>query len=242
MNRYEGILLDVGGTLLNGEPSDEMILKTNMAKLGIHVTYDQVLNAFHKTDLWVLEHSINSAGIKSRFTLPKVGLGIAQVIFEQLCETCSIKDPTKVYERYKQLEPTIREWYLVDQQIYMTLEKLLENGYRLGVVSNWGHGLRDVLASAGLEKFFEVVIASSESGSEKPNPKMLLRACKTMALSPDRCLYVGDFFADVLCARFAQMDVALIGEGAKPLLDSIGIKADYSLCRPSDLLGVLLVV
>ena len=38
MNRYEGILLDVAGTLLNGEPSDEMILKTNMAKLGIHDT------------------------------------------------------------------------------------------------------------------------------------------------------------------------------------------------------------
>ena len=121
----------------------------------------------------------------------------------------------------------------------MTLETLLHKGYRLGVVSNWRAGLEQVLASVGIDMYFEIIVPSSRFGFEKPNPQILLHACKEMFVTPGQCMYVGDLPADILCARLAGMGATLIGNDAIPLLNEYHIKADYMLQKASDLLNIM---
>lgn len=239
LNRYKAILFDVGGTIVNGVPSEEELLLENFRQLGLQVSYDQVLSAFCNADRWVLGQATRMHSDGHRFPVEKSGAGIELLIYKELCKICGYVGTTETYANYQRLVLSPRKWVLVDAAIQITLETLLENGYRLGVVSNWRAGLEEVLASVGLDMYFEIIVQSSRFGFEKPNPQILLHACKEMFVTPAQCMYVGDLPADILCARLAGMGATLIGNDANPLLDEYHIKADHMLQKASDLLSII---
>lgn len=76
------------------------------------------------------------------------------------------------------------------------LKRLASSGKRLGVISNWDPGAKTILAGLGLLDSFEVVIISSEVGVSKPDERIFRIALEKAAVSPDRCLYVGDNYYD----------------------------------------------
>ena len=239
VNRYEAILFDVGGTIVNGDPSEEMLLLENFRQFDIQVSFDQVLSAFCNADRWVIEQAVTIQKDGHKFPVERAGTGIELIIYKELCKICGHIESTETYANYQELVSLPRKWVLVDPDVQITLETLLEKGYRLGVVSNWRAGLEEVLAAVGLDGYFEVIVQSSRFGFEKPNPQILLHACRKMSVTPAKCMYVGDLPADVLCARLAEMDATLIGNDAMALLDEYHIKADHMLEKVSDLLNIL---
>jgi putative hydrolase of the HAD superfamily len=109
------------------------------------------------------------------------------------------------------------------------LASLREQGYRLGVVSNWSWNLRDRVVQAGLDGFFEVVWASAYAGCNKPHPGIFFQALVQMDLSVERALYVGDSYVhDVVGARSAGLDAVLLdregtaGEPDCPVIHDLG--------------------
>jgi HAD superfamily hydrolase (TIGR01549 family) len=239
MNLYDGILFDVGGTLVNGEPTEERMLQEKYAELGLEVTLEQVHGAFYRIDRWILEQALKADGPTYRFPLVRVGEGIERDIIQELNAMCGIDDTSRMRERYQQLPLVPRKWVLINPEMRTTLDKLAASGYRLGIVSNWRPGLEDVLASVGLRKYFDPIVSSSSFGFEKPNPELMLHACRKLDVLPSRCLYVGDIAADVACARLAGVDVALVGKDAVPLLRDFGIAANYYLTEAGDVLDLL---
>jgi putative hydrolase of the HAD superfamily len=84
------------------------------------------------------------------------------------------------------------------------LKSLLDEGLRLGVVSNSGGTLREDLAAFDLLGHFEVVVDSTEVGTEKPAPEIFHTALRWLGLPGSRCWYVGDGLVnDVLASRAA---------------------------------------
>ncbi|MDI7275598.1 MAG: HAD-IA family hydrolase, partial [Anaerolineae bacterium] len=98
-------------------------------------------------------------------------------------------------------------------------------GVRLGIVSNWSWDLRDYVELVGIERYFDVVVASAHAGCEKPHPGIFARALQAAAVEPARALHVGDSYeADVLGARAAGMDALWLdraGAGGHPDCPSI---------------------
>jgi HAD superfamily hydrolase (TIGR01549 family) len=74
----------------------------------------------------------------------------------------------------------------------------LGGAHRLALLSNFDDGptARRVLAEAGLEPYFEVIVISAEEGIRKPSREIFARACARMGVSPSACLYVGDTFVE----------------------------------------------
>ena len=105
-------------------------------------------------------------------------------------------------------------------EVLDVLAALGEQGYRLGIVSNWSWNLRDRVRQAGLDGAFEVVWASAHAGCSKPHPGIFYQALIQMDVPADRALYVGDSYEhDVRGARNAGVDVALLdreGSGEHP--------------------------
>ena len=84
------------------------------------------------------------------------------------------------------------------------LETLIENGYRLAVVTSKSRpvALRG-LATFDLERYFETVVAFEDTEIHKPDAEPLLEAARRLGVSIARCAYVGDSPHDMTAARAA---------------------------------------
>jgi beta-phosphoglucomutase len=114
------------------------------------------------------------------------------------------------------------------------LEALRSLGLGLGVLSNFGPHLREVLDNLGLLPFFDFVVVSAEVGLAKPDPRIFDRVVEEAGVPRKRILYVGDHVGDdVEGARGAGLDAVLIDRGDRhrqalcPRIDSLERLARY---------------
>ena len=84
-------------------------------------------------------------------------------------------------------------------------------GMRIGVLSNFGSHLRDVLSHFELLGYFDFVICSAEVRVAKPDPRIFDLAVEQADRPRHRLLYVGDHVGDdIKGARRAGLDAVLI--------------------------------
>lgn len=99
----------------------------------------------------------------------------------------------------------------------------LSRSYRLGAATNTSvmreTEVRALLARAGVDRYFAVVVTSSDVGASKPDPRVLLVASERLAVDPARALYVGNSPIDQQAASAAGMFFADVGTGG--LLDAV---------------------
>ena len=102
---------------------------------------------------------------------------------------------------------TQENWYLEADAI-PTLNKLLEDGYRLGMVSNTGddRNVQQLIDRWSLRPFFETIITSAGCGFRKPDQRIFQLALDLFKVSPAQVAMVGDTLdADILGANLAGL-------------------------------------
>ncbi len=101
-----------------------------------------------------------------------------------------------------------------EQPIFPGLPELLERlapHYRLAVASGSNHPVIDeVLAMKQLRRFFSAVASTQDVGKTKPAPDVFLHAARLLGVPPMRCCVIEDSAAGVTAARAAGMDVIAI--------------------------------
>lgn len=103
------------------------------------------------------------------------------------------------------------ENFVVHADAPAALERLLERGLRLGVVSNWSDRLPALLDGLGLSRYFEVVIVSAIVGHIKPDRAIFDAALARFGAAPEQALHVGDDPRnDLAGARRAGLGALLI--------------------------------
>jgi len=78
-------------------------------------------------------------------------------------------------------------------EVRKVLERLREEGLKLGVVTN---GLKSdvdkVLPQVGLTKAFDIVVVTDSIGKMKPDKEIFLHALKKLNVKPHEALFIGD--------------------------------------------------
>jgi putative hydrolase of the HAD superfamily len=93
------------------------------------------------------------------------------------------------------------------------LDGLAARRLRLGVLSNFDHRLRRVLAGLGLAERFEVVTLPADAGAAKPERAIFDLCLARLGLPAHRVLYVGDHAEqDVAAARRAGLHALDVGQ------------------------------
>ena len=94
---------------------------------------------------------------------------------------------------------------------------------KLGIISNVGRQLPQLLDSVGLTGYLTTVVSQGEVGVGKPSPGIFVAALERAHLAPEEAIYVGDQFEnDVVGAR---------GAGLLPiLLDRYDLFPDVTDC------------
>jgi HAD superfamily hydrolase (TIGR01509 family)/HAD superfamily hydrolase (TIGR01549 family) len=95
-----------------------------------------------------------------------------------------------------------------------TLEGLQALGMPMGVLSNFGMHLYDLLQRFDLLESFDFVVVSAQVGLAKPDPRIFDLVVDEAGTRRERLLYVGDHVGDdIEGARGAGLDAVLIDRG-----------------------------
>lgn len=231
VQRYDVILFDMGYTLIYFEPSSAHLVREALQTLGIERAADEIRAAMDR--VW---RDYYQGGAEVTFPATKAydwesELRLGRDLLAQLGVEAS-EAQVAAYRRdlgARFAQPGVVRPYAETVDV---LAALREDGFRMGIVSNWGWNLRDRVAQAGLDGFFDVVWASAYAGCNKPHPGIFRQALAQMEAEPGRALYVGDSYEyDVVGARNAGIDVVL--------LDRRGRAGDQDCPVIADLRGVL---
>jgi HAD superfamily hydrolase (TIGR01493 family) len=207
--RYDAILFDLGYTLIYFEPQQAIIVQEALRAAGaersageIEAAVQATWSAYYRDAATVTfpateEYDRQTQVVLDRTVLAHLGLDGEAVLTAYAAALESWFSRPGVLRPY----PEVTE----------VLDRLLAEGYRLGIVSNWSWNLRQRVAQAGLDGYLELIWGSAYAGCYKPHPGVFRQALEQMALSPGQALYVGDSYPhDVVGARDAGLDAVLV--------------------------------
>jgi len=116
------------------------------------------------------------------------------------------------------------------------LESLKEE-YRLGLVTSRGKaGLQHLFKLHNLHYYFKLVVDREDVAQHKPHPEGIFKAMKSMEVSPEEVLYIGDTEVDVEAAHNAGISCILIGT------ENQHFEADYHITYISELPALLKII
>ncbi|MEV5762635.1 HAD family hydrolase [Streptomyces tendae] len=183
--RYDLVIFDNDGVLVDSEPISNRLLAGYLTELGHPTSYEDSLRdymggAMHRVHDLVLERT----GRRLPSDFDDVFHGRVFAAFE------------------RELEPVPGA---VD-----VLEKLAADGVAYCVASSGSHErIRTGHRKTGLDRWFddERIFSSQDVGRGKPAPDLFLHAAERMGVAPERCAVVEDSPLGVRAAIAAGMDV-----------------------------------
>ena len=189
--KYEAILFDLDGTLLNTLEDLKDSCNAALEACGYAPrTLDEVRRFVG-----------NGVGLLIRRALPE-GVG------EEEYSRC-----LALFKAHYQnnLDNKTRPYPGIEQ----ALDALLARGYRIGVVSNKFDAAVKALCAHHFPRI-QVAVGEREGVRKKPAPDSALAAAQALGVQPASTLYVGDSEVDIQTARNAGMDCLSVDWGFRP--------------------------
>ncbi|MFE3142454.1 HAD family hydrolase [Streptomyces scopuliridis] len=183
--RYELIIFDNDGVLVDSEPLSNTILAAYLTELGHPTSYEDSLRDY----MGAAVHRVHDL-VKER---------TGHLLPSDFDDTLH----ARVFAAFeRELEPV--------DGVTEVLEKLAGDGVPYCVASSGSHErIRVGHRKTGLSRWFEdsVIFSAQDVGRGKPAPDLFLHAAERMGVAPDRCAVVEDSPLGVRAARAAGMDV-----------------------------------
>lgn len=183
--RYDLVIFDNDGVLVDSEPISNTILAGYLTELGHPTSYEDSLRDY----MGAAVHRIHD------------------IVMERTGQTLPADFDDTLHARvFAAFE---RELVAVDG-VTDVLEKLVADSVPYCVASSGSHErIRVGHRKTGLDRWFEdgTVFSAQDVGRGKPAPDLFLHAAERMGVAPERCVVVEDSRLGVAAARAAGMDV-----------------------------------
>ncbi|MCL6457971.1 MAG: HAD-IA family hydrolase [Gorillibacterium sp.] len=227
---YKAVFFDAGDTLIT-VPNDRMIFNNFLNKRLFYRQEEQVgqlvqeaIRLFY-ADKRMSAESLCSAESDKRFWMEIYTYILHRLGAEEQWDAEEIADCSlALYNEF--LNPA---HYALFSDVVENLERIRSLGLRMGIISNFSPGLRNILQDKAILSLFDPVIISTEVGLEKPNPDIFTLALGQSGLEAADVLYVGDHeWNDVWAPNQVGVDAIRIkrydyhtGEGITSLAELI---------------------
>ena len=197
--KIKAILFDLDGTLRHHLPTGDEVFLDYLKSQNMDFPHEDKVRAAK----WEHYYFANSPEIKedtnafkndrnafwvnfSKRRLSALGLTLSQST--ELAPNVS----AHMGEHYK---PQV----IVPEDAPLTLAKLKESGFTLGIVTNREEPVHEELKTLNLDPFFDFSLAGGEVGSFKPESRIFEHALERAGTSAEETMYIGDnYFADVV--------------------------------------------
>ncbi len=183
--RYELVIFDNDGVLVDSEPISNTLLAAYLTELGHPTSYEDSLRDYMGAAMHRVHDTVEErTGERLPADFDDVFHGRVFAAFE------------------RELEPV--------PGAVEVLEKLAADGIPYCVASSGSHErIRVGHRKTGLDRWFDDqrIFSSQDVGRGKPAPDLFLHAAERMGVPPQKCLVVEDSPLGVQAAREAGMDV-----------------------------------
>jgi len=216
--RYPVVLLDMGGTLVGPRVSFGAVYHDVSKRLGLEV--DPVLIERRIWEVWgEMDRAIppgqdryaHFAGGEDEYWMRFAKRVLEQAAGVELKDGFALRAMEQIRDAF--MTPTA---WQVFPDVRPALDRMVDDGVRLAVVSNWDSRLPQVLEMLELTAYFEQVAVSHLEGVEKPDPQIFHRVLERMDIGPQGAVHVGDVpELDLDGARAAGIDGVLVDRKGK---------------------------
>ena len=186
MKRFQAIIFDMDGVIVDSEPLHERAFLEVFAEMGYGET-----------------HGINFPDYYGRSD---------KALWLDFIAQHHPPQPFEELLAWKQRR--LVELVVAEKPIFEGLPELLEQlapRFRLGVASGSPHAVIDeVLRLENLRRFFPLVVSVTDVGKGKPAPDVFLRTAELLGVAPGECCVIEDAAVGVEAALAAGMDVIAI--------------------------------
>ncbi len=205
--RYHTVIFDVGGTLVGFEddaPFAEFLATVETPHRFVSAT-DLRLSMIHTLSL--RRHESTGLGLDDD-SINYWWLTIFEDLFPHSPDVAK-----RMWELFK-----VNYFDSLFPDSIPILERLKALDVPLGIVSNYGMHLLNLLPKLGIFDYFEFIIVSAIVGITKPHPKIFQIAIEEAGVPADQILYIGDNVVDdVEGANNVGIDAVLINRpGREP--------------------------
>lgn len=126
---------------------------------------------------------------------------------------------------------------------FAVLNRLTEEKYKLVIIANDdGINARNIITSAGLAKYFDVIVISGEMGIQKPDIRIFKAALEALGIEAEEAVMVGNRIdADIIGANKVGM-VSLWfkwNDRYPALIDTDEKKPDFTINKIIEILDIL---
>ncbi|MCB9777906.1 MAG: HAD-IA family hydrolase [Alphaproteobacteria bacterium] len=180
MSRPQGLLLDVGFTLLRPAAPVAETYAEVAARHGVHRPVPRVRRAFSEA---FQAARPSDGGLRYR--------GDGRPFWRRVVAASVGSDDPALFEELYAFYGRADAWRVADGA-RGALATVRDAGMKVALVSDWDTRLRPLLGALELTTAVDHAAISCEVGHEKPDPRIFLRACTVLGLPPSACLHVGD--------------------------------------------------
>ncbi|HEX2067257.1 MAG TPA: HAD family hydrolase [Nitrososphaeraceae archaeon] len=123
----------------------------------------------------------------------KIGHGSVRELIIEVCKLICQQGYGKII--LQRLEPELKEakrnFFCLFDDAEQTMNSLLIQ-YDLGIIANQSEDILKILEESKINRFFKVIVISSEVKVRKPDPEIFRLAMNLANTSPEHCIMVGD--------------------------------------------------
>lgn len=197
----DGVLFDLGGTLIWPEPAAEILFCEASQLIGFQVTPVDLLRVSAEVD----QHIYVPLPISLKQEADFFAYG-NMMMLRKLGFEATLSHGWFIYH-YVVDRIHYHKFYDVD----IVLSSLRAAGFCLALVSNAVPSTRERIRNLGLEPYFDTILLSGEVGFEKPSPEIFLEALNELNLNSNEVVHVGDnYSSDVEGAHQAGIPAVLL--------------------------------
>lgn len=188
-SNVKAVFFDVGNTLIYPQPSVPQVFAEKARQFGCEVDAERACEMMERVDDWYDRRYAEDGDF---WCSPDQTRKLWLSMYRMLGQLMGLRDQADdiayaMYEAY-----TSSSSWRMFEDVQPCLQALRRRGVRVGVVSNWGSNLEQLLRSMGMFPYFDDVVASAVVGCRKPNPLIFRLACDRMGVAPEDCIHVGD--------------------------------------------------
>ena len=181
---------------------------------------------------------------RCQFAIRQLGIDPAEFM-NKVYEEAKIS-PTPIKTAAKAYGVALPEWDNSLEKLYEAAYSVitgLYGKYKLGIIANQSLGTQERIDNWGIGKYFDVVMASAESGCAKPDLRIFKMALQKAKCEPNEAVMVGDRLDnDIVPAKELGMKTVWVRQGYAiyQSIDDERKRPDYIVDSIDELTGLKL--
>lgn len=215
MKKYETVIFDLDGTLLN-----------TLEDLRDGVNFVMRQNGYPERTLEEVRHF--------------VGNGIRKLMERAVPSDVTEENFERVFEEFRTYYTAhCQQRTCAYDGIMELLERLQKLGIALAIVSNKNHAAVCELNDIYFKDYIPVAIGQKDGIRKKPAPDTVLQALKELGKVKETALYVGDSEVDFQTAENTGMDCVLVTWGFRTVQELSEFQPKAFISKPEELLPII---